>query len=182
MSRSPSPFSPRTHTELTVPRPQIRDYAALLPEIARVLRRGGLFVSCEWGRRPAMADGSDAAPHAPRAVAFFEAVRATLLERRGIQTVAPRIPQLLADAGKFTHIAARSFAMPIGDWHPDPALRELGREYREMVELYARSMRAVLVDGRFAAQADELVQGYVEDIWSVPGMVSVCYTVYARRG
>ncbi|KAI0714217.1 S-adenosyl-L-methionine-dependent methyltransferase [Cerioporus squamosus] len=160
----------------------IRDYGALLPEIARVLRRGGLFVSCEWGRRPAMADGSDVATRAPRAVAFFDAVRGTLLERRGIQTVASRIPQLLADCGEFSHIVAQTFHMPIGDWHPNADLQVLGREYREMVELYARSMRAVLSDGRWAAHADDLVQGYINEIWSVPGMVSICHTVYARRG
>ncbi|RPD67938.1 S-adenosyl-L-methionine-dependent methyltransferase [Lentinus tigrinus ALCF2SS1-7] len=160
----------------------IRDYGALLPEIARVLRRGGLFVSCEWGRRPAMADGSDVAARAPRALAFFDAVRSTLLERRGIQTVADRIPQLLADSGKFTHIVARTYHMPIGDWPDNPEMRELGREYREMVELYARSMRAVLLDGRWAAHADDLVQGYIDEIWSVPGLVSICHTVYARRG
>ena len=129
-----------------------------------------------------MADGSDLAVHAPQTLEFFTAVRETLREQRGIPTVAPVIPQLLENSGWFVNIVPRRYFMPIGDWHPDPAMRELGREYREMVELYARSMRAVLVDGRFAAQADELVQGYVEDIWSVPGMVSVCYTVYARRG
>ncbi|TFK88253.1 S-adenosyl-L-methionine-dependent methyltransferase [Polyporus arcularius HHB13444] len=159
----------------------IRDYSALLPEIARVLRSGGLFVSCEWGRRPAMADGSAVATRAPRAVAFFDAVQNTLLERRGIQTIADRIPQLLADSGDFTHIVARTYHMPIGDWHPNVDMQELGREYRDMVELYARSMRAVLLDGRWAAHADSLVQGYIDEIWSVRGLVSICYTVYAKR-
>ncbi len=114
-------------------------------------------------------------------MAFFDAVKDTLLERRGIQTIADRIPQLLADSGDFTHIVARTYHMPIGDWHPNVDMQELGREYRDMVELYARSMRAVLLDGRWAAHADSLVQGYIDEIWSVRGLVSICYTVYAKR-
>ncbi|TBU24943.1 S-adenosyl-L-methionine-dependent methyltransferase [Dichomitus squalens] len=159
----------------------IRDYGALLPEIARVLRRGGLFVSSEWGRRPIMVDGSDLAVRAPHTSEFFTAVRETLRERRGIHTVAPGIPRLLDDSGCFVNIVPRRYYMPIGDWHTDPELRELGREYREMVELYARSMRAVLIEGRWAADADALIEGYIQETWRVRGMVSVYYTVHARR-
>ena len=177
MSFHPTALESCTHASAS----QIRDYGALLPEIARVLRRGGLFVSCEWGRCPVMADGSDLAVHAPQTLEFFTAVRETLREQRGIPTVAPVIPQLLEDSGWFVNIVPRRYFMPIGDWHSSPELRAIGREYREMVALYARSMRSVLMEGRRAAEANDLIDGYIRESWSVRGLVSVLYTVHARR-
>ena len=161
--------------------PQIRDYGGLLPEVARVLRPGGLFVSNEWARSPIMLDGGDIDVHAPSTAEFFRAVRATLRDRRGIPTIAHKIPELLHDSGCFTHIASRPFFMPIGGWHADPGMRELGRENRDMVELYARSMRAVLIEGPWAAQADALIQGYIRESWSVSGLGLLYHTVHARR-
>lgn len=160
---------------------QICDYGGLLPEVARVLRPGGLFVSNEWARSPIMRDGSDVNIRAPSTAEFFRAVRDTLRERRGIPTVAHKIPDLLQDSGCFTDIVSQPFFMPIGGWHDNPALRELGREYREMVELYARSMRAVLIEGPWAARAEALIQGYIDESRRVSGLVSVYYTVHARR-
>ncbi|KAI9058673.1 S-adenosyl-L-methionine-dependent methyltransferase [Trametes sanguinea] len=159
----------------------IQDYRALLHEVGRILRRGGLFVSCEWGRFPAMEDGSDVAIRAPRAYAFFSAIRETLRVRRGIEPVASRIPHFLEETGQFTDIETQRFQAPVGEWPTDPARREMGREFREMMILYARSMRAVLREGPFADHADALVQGYIRDISTVSGIVSTCFTVHARR-
>ena len=175
--RAPNLRCPLSHARAS----QIRDYGALLPEIARLLRRGGLFVSCEWRRWPALADGSDIATHAPRTHAFFAAVRDTLRERRGIQPVAPHIPQLLAQSGWFTNIVVREHFMPIGEWHTNPTMRALGGQYREMVATYARSMRALLVEGGHAAHADDLVEGYITETWEVSGLYSTCFTIHARR-
>ncbi|PIL25697.1 hypothetical protein GSI_11447 [Ganoderma sinense ZZ0214-1] len=159
----------------------IRDYGGLLPEIARLLRPGGLFVSNEWARSPVMLDGSDIDIHAPSTAEFFRAVRDTLRERRGIPTIAHKIPELLQDSGHFTNVSSCPFFMPTGPWHEDPGLRELGRENRDMVELYARSMRAVLIDGPWAAQADTLIQGCINESWRVPGLGLLYHTVHARR-
>ncbi|KAI0772386.1 S-adenosyl-L-methionine-dependent methyltransferase [Trametes elegans] len=159
----------------------IRDYPALIAEAGRVLRRGGLFVSCEWGRYPVMADGSDMTITAPRACAFFDAVRETLRMRRGIEDVVDRVPYYLHQSRQFTHITPQRFDAPIGDWPSDPTRKELGRLLRQMMEMYARSMRAVLLEGPWAAEAERLVQGYIGDLWSGREMVSMCYTVHARR-
>lgn len=129
-----------------------------------------------------MADGSDVAARAPHACAFFNAVQETLCDRRGIQPVAPLIPHLLQASGYFTHVVPRRFHMPIGDWHTDPQMREMGREYRELVEMYARSMRAVLLEGMWAPQADTLIHNFIDEIRLVRGMVSTVFTVHARRG
>ena len=147
-----------------------------------MLRRGGLFVSCEWGRHPAMADRSDVSVRAPSAHTFFNAVRETLRDRRGIYTMTPRIPYLLRSSGYFGDVQERSFQVAIGDWPRDPTQRELGLEYREMLKLYAHSMRALLSEGRWADDADRIIQDYIDEIMTVEGMVSTCYTVWARRG
>ncbi|CDO76333.1 hypothetical protein BN946_scf184795.g4 [Trametes cinnabarina] len=159
----------------------IRDYRALLQEVGRILRRGGLFVSIEWGRFPAMEDGSDVAIRAPRAYAFFSAIRETLRVRRGIEPIASSIPRFLEETRQFTDIQTQRFQAPIGEWPTDPARKEMGREFREMMILYANSMKAVLQEGPFTLLADALVEGYIRDISSVPGIVSTCFTVHARR-
>ncbi|KAJ8474762.1 hypothetical protein ONZ51_g7009 [Trametes cubensis] len=159
----------------------IRDYRALLQEVGRILRRGGLFVSCEWSRVPAMADGSDIALRAPRVHAFFTAVRETLRMSLGIASVAQQIPRLLEESRLFTNIEAKRFHAPIGDWPTDPEMKAMGHEFREMMVVYARSMREVLLGGPYAAHAEELTQGYLHDIHTVPGIVSTCLTVHARR-
>ncbi|KAI8996294.1 S-adenosyl-L-methionine-dependent methyltransferase [Trametes punicea] len=159
----------------------IRDYRALLQEVGRILRRGGLFVSCEWGRFHTMDDGSDVAIRAPRASAFFSAVRETLRARRGIETTAGRIAQFLEESRQFTNIRTDRFYAPIGDWPTDPEKKEMGSGFREMMVLYARSMKAVLLEGPLAAHADALVEGYIRDIFNVPGLIATCFTVHARR-
>ena len=97
------------------------------------------------------------------------------------RTAASRIPAILEDSRCFRNIVQRRFLMPIGDWPVDPERRELGRRYWGCVELYARSMRAVLGEGPLATRADELVDNYISEISSVTGLVSTCYTVWARR-
>ncbi|KAH9886678.1 S-adenosyl-L-methionine-dependent methyltransferase [Cubamyces lactineus] len=159
----------------------IRDYRALLQEVGRILRRGGLFVSCEWSRVPAMADGSDITLRAPRTHDFFAAVRDTLQMSRGITSVARHIPHFLEETRQFTNIEAKRFHAPIGDWPSDPEMKAMGREFREMMIVYARSMKEVLLGGPYAADAEELTQGYLHDIHTIPGIVSTCFTVHARR-
>ncbi|KAI0323500.1 hypothetical protein GY45DRAFT_1264461, partial [Cubamyces sp. BRFM 1775] len=159
----------------------IRDYRALLREVGHILRHGGLFVSCEWSRVPAMADGSDIALRAPRTDAFFAAVRETLRMSLGITSVAQQIPRLLEDSRQFTNIEAKRFHAPIGDWQSHPEMKAMGHEFREMMIVYARSMKEVLLGGPYAAHAEALVQGYLHDIHTIPGIVSTCFTVHARR-
>ncbi|KAI0633114.1 S-adenosyl-L-methionine-dependent methyltransferase [Trametes polyzona] len=159
----------------------VRDYRALVVEVARVLRRGGLFVSCEWARCLTMDDGSDVRSRAPRACAFFDAVREALRVRRGLESMAARIPQLLVDSRHFSHVEAKVYRVPIGDWSSDIENKEIGREFRESMAVYANSMYALLSEGPRGMYASALIEGFIRDIWSVPGLVSSYYTVHARR-
>ncbi|EIW56376.1 S-adenosyl-L-methionine-dependent methyltransferase [Trametes versicolor FP-101664 SS1] len=159
----------------------VRDYRALIQEASRVLRRGGLFVSCEWARSPAMEDGSDVRVRAPRACAFFDAVRETLRVRRGIECIAAHIPQLLVESRRFISVETRAFRVPVGDWPNEPDRKELGRDLRELMVLYARSVFPLLSEGPSARYAGALVEDYIREVRSVSGMVATCYTVHARR-
>ncbi|KAH9851234.1 S-adenosyl-L-methionine-dependent methyltransferase [Lenzites betulinus] len=159
----------------------VRNYPALVQEAARVLRRNGLFISCEWARYPRMEDGSDVRVRAPRACAFFDAVRETLRVRRGIESIAMHIPQFLAESRLFSHIETRAYRVPIGDWPSEPNTKDIGRDMRELMVLYAHSMHTVLSEGPRARYADSLVEGYIRELWCVSGMVSTCLTVHARR-
>ena len=146
-----------------------------------MLRRGGLYVSCEWAWWPTLDDGGNLKDRAPRAHAFLEAVRATLSERRGIQEAAPRVAHLLQASGLFTAVATRDYPVPVGDWSPHPHLRQLGVAFRGHVETYGRSLGLVLLEGRYARRAHELVEGYIRDMREVAGLVFVYHTVHARR-
>ncbi|KAH9915971.1 S-adenosyl-L-methionine-dependent methyltransferase [Epithele typhae] len=158
----------------------VRHYDALVAEAARVLRPGGLFISAEWARSPTLADDGDLAARAPRTHAFVAAVNEAL-RARGLHTLAHAIPGVLQDSRRFADVGREHCTVPVGDWHPDPAQRELGRRYRELAAEYARGMREMLAQGRFAARVDELVQGYIEEMWTVDGMVATLTVAYARR-
>ncbi|KAI0323618.1 hypothetical protein GY45DRAFT_1376185 [Cubamyces sp. BRFM 1775] len=99
----------------------------------------------------------------------------------GITSVAQQIPRLLEDSRQFTNIEAKRFHAPIGDWQSHPEMKAMGHEFREMMIVYARSMKEVLLGGPYAAHAETLAQGYLHDIRIIPGIVSTCFTVHARK-
>lgn len=173
--------SPRTSGRPLNPGMQVRDYRVVIQEASRVLRRGGLFVSCEWAPAPAMEDDSDVRVRAPSACALFDAVRETLRVRRGLECIETLIPQLLVESRRFDSVETRVFRVPIGDWPNEPDRKELGRDLRELMVLYARSVFPLLSEGPSARYASALVEDYIREIRSVSGMIATYHTVYARR-
>lgn len=163
-------------------RAQVYDYPGLLDQAARVLRPGGLFLAGEWGRFPALDGGRDPRVAAPRACAFFAAVNEALARRR-VLPAAEHLARWLQDSGRFDRISPREYAVPVGDWHPDARMREIGADMRRFLCVYAESMRVLLLEaGRLHQVAvDSLVRGYKEELFSVRGMVCIYYSVHARR-
>jgi len=155
----------------------------MLDEVARVLRPGGLFLSGEWGRSPTFADpasgNSHTIPDIHRLVTFVDDI---LHAKHGVFSVAPHIPRWLAESGRFQDITAHLHAVPIGNWHPDPAMQVLGNTFRDMLVRYAKNLGPMLKEaGLDNAQVDELVTGYVNDMENVSGMIGVYHTVYAKK-
>ncbi|KAF8882839.1 S-adenosyl-L-methionine-dependent methyltransferase [Infundibulicybe gibba] len=162
----------------------IRDYPAMLQEIGRILRPGGLFISCEWGRYPSFYPSLNlsATGHAPRACRFFEALKNALRTCRGIEPVAARVPDMIFRSGFFTSITTQRFYMPIGPWHADEAFRRLGRAFRAAHVRYADSVKPILLEsGLPEDEVAELISGYIHELKTTRNLVSVYHTVYAIR-
>ena len=163
---------------------QISDYSAILREVGRILRPGGLFTSCEWGRYPAFHPSFNLHPayHVPGICRFFEILHKALDMCRGIQQLAPSIPSLLVASGLFTEITPQIYYMPIGPWHTDFNMQRLGRAYRATLLRYADSMRPLLMEAGWTdGELDDIIGGYVHDLKTVRGLVSVYHTVHARK-
>ncbi|PSR87015.1 hypothetical protein PHLCEN_2v5273 [Hermanssonia centrifuga] len=160
----------------------VRDYPVLLDEVARVLRPGGLFLACEWGRCVEMADGRDPRLFVPRTCDFFNAVNQALVSR-GITAIAAHIPTWLQESGHFNHIRRHIFKMPLGASPRDSQERgEIGTQFKNIMRLYANSMRVMLIEtGWNSSEVEALIRGYLYEMDTVPGIVCLYSTVYARR-
>ncbi|KAF9472630.1 S-adenosyl-L-methionine-dependent methyltransferase [Pholiota conissans] len=160
------------------------DYHKFAREIARVMRPGGLFVSYEWSPYPAFDPSMPRNPaeHAPASTRFHEAIN-TALAMRGLSLLGSRVPTVLANLpSSFTDITPRVYCVPIGTWPANPPMRSAGRTCRTALERYTSSIRPLLVEGGWSDEdVDDLVADYLSEINNVRGLVSVLYTVHARR-
>lgn len=119
---------------------------------------------------------------APGVCQFFDALNRALDVCRGIQPVAGTVPALLADAGCFRDVTALLYYMPIGPWHGDPWMKELGKGFRATLVRYADSVKPLLLEaGWTEVQVAEIVAAYLHDLRTVPGLVAVLHTVHAQR-
>lgn len=162
----------------------VRDYPRMLREVARVLRPGGLFLACEWGRYPAITRRIYPRPNIPRSEEFYRVVGDALWRTKGIVPIARDIANHMRASGFFEEIRERTVEMPIGDGHPGAtdANRRIGYHFREMLKLYARSMKVMMVNaGVGEAEAESLVEGYIHEMNTVNGMVSDYYMIYGIR-
>ncbi|KAJ7462106.1 S-adenosyl-L-methionine-dependent methyltransferase [Mycena latifolia] len=163
----------------------VTSYPALLAEVARLLRPRGLFLSGEWGRyaafHPAFAPRTPAT-HAPALSAFFAHLYAALSERH-IHPISPPIAPLLAQTQAFDEIVPREYLMPLGSWHPDPAMKQLGRAFRGAFLRYVASVRPMLVESGVVSleELEDVYERVEREVRTVEGLVSVFHTVHARK-
>ncbi|KAF8124846.1 S-adenosyl-L-methionine-dependent methyltransferase [Mycena galopus ATCC 62051] len=161
-------------------------YPALILEVIRLLRPRGLFLSGEWGRYagfdPAHSPDSNPETDAPAHTAFFEYLHAALA-LRGLHPVAPPVAPLLAHTGAFDEITPREYHMPLGPWHPDPAMKRLGRAFRAAFLRYMDSVRPMLTDAGIvpADELDAVYQDVRQELRNVEGLHCIFYTVHARK-
>lgn len=162
----------------------MRDYRAVMEEVARVLRPGGLFLSLEWGHFITLHPSwhGDISTHAPASCRFFDTMNGVLGSYRDSQPVNTDMAQLLTNVGGFEDISTTTHYLPIGTWPADPALRSMGEKNLAAQERYADSVRHSLVEtGRPQEGVDLLLAEYLDEIRSVGGIASVCYAVCARK-
>lgn len=162
----------------------IAHYPRMLREATRVLRRGGLFFSGEILRQvtfdPECFQGVPALD-APRADNFYRLINRTLA-LRGLNNYTDRIAEFVHASGQFDAIRRQNYVIPIGEWSSSPNDRRLGARCRDILAVFARNLAPMLKD---AAHPDEfigeIIEGFVDDIGSVRGLVAVYQTVWARR-
>lgn len=129
-----------------------------------------------------MSEEVDVVTRLPCSCRFFNAVIDTLHRSHGIMPVAQNLCRYISDSGRFDQIYSHRFAIPIGDWHENPVYQRLGLQYRSILELYADSMGVMMVQaGKSEAEVNELVRSYVDELYTVSGLVSHYYVVQARR-
>jgi len=159
----------------------VYDYSGMVDQVARVLRPGGLFLACEWGRSAAMRGNRDPAIYAPYTYAFYHTVNDTLASI-GILPLASRLEGEVLRSGHFDRIRSRVHEMPIGDWPANDHFKMLGVAFRNVLTMYAASMRVMMLDaGRHRQEVDMLVGGFIRELYEVPYMVCKYHTVRARK-
>lgn len=158
----------------------VRNYPALIREVARVLRPGGLFVSCEWDSYPCMIDGTGLGSRAPRTHHYFSLINSAL-HTLGVRSIAGNVPRFLEQSHVFTDIQCARFTVPVGPWQG--GLERTGERLMTNVLVYAQSILPLLLEGEFVSRRDAvgLIEGIGDEIDNVPGIVLVYNTVHARR-
>lgn len=162
---------------------QVVDYCAMLTEVARVLRPGGLFLSGEWERIPTFVNPALRDQNLiPFTTGLLTMVDNILFEKYGIRPWARQIPGWLEASGLFVDITLDVHCMPVGNWHGDPDLRVLGRDFVDVWVKYAGSLEPMLSEAGFDVRfVQHVLAGYLHEIQNVSGMCAVYYTVHARR-
>ncbi|KAG9217805.1 hypothetical protein CCMSSC00406_0005175 [Pleurotus cornucopiae] len=160
----------------------IHDFKALLTEVARVLRPGGLFLSSEWIRAACVHPNLGVTPesHIPNLVRFFEMLRAALASNCGTRNLAPHVPDYLSATTHFVNIDPCRVYVPIGPWVDDPIMRTIGRAYRKAFRTYVESVKPILLRV-YGEELQEVYDGVNEELRTRRGLVGIMHVVCAER-
>ncbi|EPQ56000.1 hypothetical protein GLOTRDRAFT_41165, partial [Gloeophyllum trabeum ATCC 11539] len=161
----------------------VRYYYKMILEVARILRPGGLFISGEFINRPAIQDGSDPWIRCPRTCEFIE-LTARALALRGICVdLARTIPIWLRQTEQFYDIYSNTYRLPIGEWHPSPGQRRLGKKARKIFVGFAHAVRPLLERSglRSPPEIRRMIAGYTHELEHVRGLIMCYQVVYARK-
>lgn len=162
----------------------VADYRRMLSEVARVLRRGGLFFSGEILRKVTFDQdyfNGEPAVDAPRTENFYRIINRALAFRN-LDNYAEGIADCVRTSGQFGSVRRENHVIPIGEWSSSSSGRRLGAIYRDNLAMFARNFKPMLRDaGHPDNFIDEIIEGFLDDMGSVRGMVGVYQTVWARR-
>lgn len=162
---------------------QVSDYPAMLAEVARVLRPGGLFLSGEWGWGPTFQDDATRAAHPIPAIdEFIDYITAHLLERHSISPAGALVYDWLIESGQFINIEWTQRAIPIDYQDTDNRTFNIGRDFRNAWRWYADSLLPFMRrTGMAEERVEELSRGYMRELEVTPGLVGVYSVVHATR-
>ncbi|KAI0314878.1 hypothetical protein OF83DRAFT_1134843 [Amylostereum chailletii] len=166
----------------------IEDHPALLREVARILRPGGLFLSCEWVACPAL---HPAHPHRAHPDAYIP--NTTRLSREVLRLLNGEqacIPALIRDTRAFTPPVETTRVLPIGrpfappgSPPPSDGLQHIGEAMRLVAHGFAASVAAAAASKgqREGERVAALAEEYKREIDEKSGLVAVWRTVWARK-
>ncbi|KAL0952635.1 hypothetical protein HGRIS_006881 [Hohenbuehelia grisea] len=178
-----TPNGPRTVPHTTK---QVHDFAEIARKVARVLRPGGLFLSCEWVRGVLVHPNLpyDVATYIPAISRFFDMVKDTLDRLRGIECLAGQVPQYLHDTGAFGEIMTREECIPLGPWASDdaPHVVQTGRIMRASFVRYAEALRPLLMEAGCTPDfLNSLFAEMKHELRVKEGLVCNIHAVFARK-
>lgn len=163
----------------------MHEYPSIFKEVIRVLRPGGMFLSCEWERgvtyHPGRPEASDPTLQPPASAAFYRVLNAAL-EDQGIRTVIKEIPNYIVHTEAFHGITSSLFHVPIGAWPEDATLRGVGEKFLESQSRYAENMVPFLLRvGCPREFVDRLVRDFIRELETKEGLVGTYRLVYGIR-
>ena len=119
--------------------------------------------------------------HIPNTRNFYLAVNQALA-LKNITPVYQNLEAWIRASGRFRHVRARVYKMPVGDWPIEPRRRALGSAFKNVIYMYASSMRIMLIEAGWSSLVvDDLIQGFLYEVENVPGIVCLFKVVSARR-
>ena len=162
---------------------QIDDYPAMLREVARVLRPGGLFLSGEWLRDVTMADGSQIQVHAPNIHRLMTTVWA-ILANRGIHHRSENISGYIRQNGRFGSPSIAQYPVVVNSnrFDHDSNQFSVANMIKDAMIAFSHGMKPLLLGVGFErSYVNNLVVQFEREVREVQGLKVVYVTVWARR-
>jgi hypothetical protein len=162
---------------------QVCDYGALVNEVARTLRLGGLFLSVEWSNHISLHPSipGDVETHAPASTHFYDTVNHNLATL-GVNPDGFAAFNLIANSSHFTSVTVEQIDVPIGTWHPEEGLRQIGSSFRAAQKRLAHAYKRMLLTAGMSPEAvDTLIDDFVHDLYTTDGLMMTVYLTSAER-
>lgn len=177
-------YLPQFPSPLNLLAGQIGDWLALINEVARLLRPGGLFISCEWVLSPTFRPGveRDPATHAPASMRFFHAIEHALAAR-GVILVGNHVKHYLEASRQFNAITEVPHCVGVGEELQDEAGSRVGHDLMRVFNRFTRSIIPLLREaGLTKLQIGELIGEYLGELQNPETGLAYVYDItYARK-
>ncbi|KAF8651063.1 hypothetical protein AX16_004926 [Volvariella volvacea WC 439] len=165
----------------------IQNYPALLQEIARVLRPGGLLLAGEWAHTHAYRQDIQTqlfnTGHTPNTTAFFDTVNQYFGPRTAhtLQSLPLDLERLVQNTNNFHDIQTETYDIDLDPWHGVEDGDRWGRRFKRAHRIYGKSVQ-YLLRGRGMADVDvnALVTAYLNNLGGV-GLIHKYHALFAYR-
>ncbi|KZP33192.1 hypothetical protein FIBSPDRAFT_1036313 [Athelia psychrophila] len=161
----------------------VTNYPALLNEVARILRPGGLFLSGEWSWGPTFQDGARRNTNPIPAIdSFVTWITDELYARNHIAPAGAHVHEWLSESGQFIDISETlEYCIPL-DHNTDTRTANIGTDFRNAWRWYADSLLPFMRStGMAEDRVAEMNRGYMRELDATPGLVAVYTVTYATK-